>query len=159
MPRKKSKVLTPALEEYLKAIYQITRTEPVARVKNIAGLMGVSLPSVTNALKRLDSLGYVRYEKYGLILLSEKGMSRATALNRANSILNTLLTEIVGVEPDNSFRMSCKIDHYFDERVDERINHLLAILQRIRQEGMPACQELQDFLHQDRGMAGEESLN
>jgi len=73
----KERKLTSSLEEYLKVIYEITQTEPVARVKTIAKHMGVSLPSVTNALKRLDVLGYVRYEKYGLIMLSEKGIERA----------------------------------------------------------------------------------
>ncbi len=36
----KERKLTSSLEEYLKVIYEITQTEPVARVKTIAKHMG-----------------------------------------------------------------------------------------------------------------------
>jgi DNA-binding Lrp family transcriptional regulator len=71
MPRGRKKTLTPALEDYLAVIQEILQKQPAARVSTIARKMGVSLPSVTNAMKRLAELGYVEYEKYGYITLTE----------------------------------------------------------------------------------------
>lgn len=73
MPRGRKKTLTPALEDYLAVIQEILQKQPAARVSTIARKMGVSLPSVTNAMKRLAELEYVEYEKYGYITLTEKG--------------------------------------------------------------------------------------
>jgi len=112
----KERKLTSSLEEYLKVIYEITQTEPVARVKTIAKHMGVSLPSVTNALKRLDVLGYVRYEKYGLIMLSEKGIERAQKLEKTCCILRTLLVDFIGVPESDLSKITCRIDHYSMKR-------------------------------------------
>jgi Mn-dependent DtxR family transcriptional regulator len=141
----KEKKLTSSLEEYLKIIYEITQTEPVARVKNIAKRMEVSLPSVTNALKRLDQLGYVRYEKYGLILLSEKGIERAKKLEKTSCILRTLLVDFIGVPESDVSKISCRIDHYFTEDTQERMEQLLTILKNVKENGEMSRTELDSF--------------
>jgi len=141
----KEKTLTSSLEEYLKVIYEITQTEPVARVKNIAKQMEVSLPSVTNALKRLDQLGYVRYEKYGLILLSEKGIERAQKLEKTSCILRTLLVDFIGVPESDISKISCRIDHYFNEETQARMEALLRILKKVKDGGDTYRKELEDF--------------
>jgi Mn-dependent DtxR family transcriptional regulator len=141
----KEKKLTSSLEEYLKIIYEITQTEPVARVKNIAKRMEVSLPSVTNALKRLDQLGYVRYEKYGLILLSEKGIERAKKLEKTSCILRTLLVDFIGVPESDVSKISCRIDHYFTEDTQERMEQLLTILKSVKENGEMSRAELDNF--------------
>lgn len=87
MPRGRKKTLTPALEDYLAVIQEILQKQPAARVSTIARKMGVSLPSVTNAMKRLAELGYVEYEKYGYITLTEKGKRRARSLRGSQNRL------------------------------------------------------------------------
>ncbi|HNW45962.1 MAG TPA: metal-dependent transcriptional regulator [Thermotogota bacterium] len=141
----KERKLTSSLEEYLKVIYEITQTEPVARVKTIAKHMGVSLPSVTNALKRLDVLGYVRYEKYGLIMLSEKGIERAQKLEKTCCILRTLLVDFIGVPESDLSKITCRIDHYFDEETQHRMQELLCILRKAKDGGTEYRNELELF--------------
>jgi len=146
MARKKTKKLTPALEDYLKVIYEITQDEPVARVKDIAKDLDVSLPSVTNAMKRLRDLGFVNYEKYGLIVLSEKGMKRATSLERVHEVLEKFFVELVGVPLDVSEHLSCRMEHFFDDRSEERTQRLINLLIEVKEEGESACPQLVDFL-------------
>ena len=56
--------ITPAIEDYLKAIYQLDQEEPEAGSvtgQRIAERLGVASPSVTNMIKRLSDLGLVQY--------------------------------------------------------------------------------------------------
>jgi len=44
--------LSASLEDYLEAVLLLVRQRRVARVRDIAGRVGVSMPSVNTALKR-----------------------------------------------------------------------------------------------------------
>jgi Mn-dependent DtxR family transcriptional regulator len=146
MGRRKTKELTPALEDYLKVIYEITLDEPVARVKDIANFLDVSLPSVTNAMKRLKELGFVNYEKYGLILLSDKGMRRAQSLERVHNVLEKFFVDLVGVPQEASNNLSCRMEHFFDEDSEQRTEKLIELLLDVKEKGEEACPELVKFL-------------
>ncbi len=148
MARRKTKKLTPALEDYLKVIFEITQNEPVARVKDIAKFLNVSLPSVTNAMKRLKELGFVNYEKYGLILLSEKGLKRAQSLERVHSVLEKFFVELVGVPEEASDNLSCRMEHFFDEDSEERTEKLIDLLIAVKEKGEQACPKLVEFLQE-----------
>jgi Mn-dependent DtxR family transcriptional regulator len=146
MKRGREKTMTPVLEDYLKAIFTITEEKPVARVKDIAEIIGVSLPSVTNALKRLKDLGYVEYEKYGLIMLSEKGYAKAQSLKKVNEFVQTFFSKLVGLDAKESASLSCRVEHFFEGETYDRIEQFINILLKVKAEGISACQELVDFL-------------
>ena len=55
--------LTPTMEDYLEAIYNISQGKRVVRVKNIAKEVGVKMPTVTNMLKSLSQKGFIDYER------------------------------------------------------------------------------------------------
>jgi len=146
MEKSRKKGLTPALEDYLKSIFEITRTEPVARVKDIAKKLNVSLPSVTNALKRLKELGFINYEKYGLIMLSEQGLKRAESLEKIHCFLKTFFIEFIGVPELDSSQISCKLEHYFEKGTEERVEKFISLLMNVKKSGIDACGDFVDFL-------------
>ena len=63
---------TNSIEEYLKTIYVLEQETGQVRVTDIATKRGCSKPSVNRALKVLDSQGFLQYEAYGKIHLTEK---------------------------------------------------------------------------------------
>jgi Mn-dependent DtxR family transcriptional regulator len=144
--RGRKKVLTNALEDYIKVIFELTQAAPVARVKDIAESVGVSLPSVTNAMKRLKDLGYVNYEKYGLIFLTEEGKKRALTLFRIHRLLDTFFIDLLGMTNGVSDTLSCKIEHYLDTNSEERSEQFISILKRIKAGESGAFDELVEFL-------------
>lgn len=135
--------LTPTLEDYLKVIQQITENKPVARVSTIARKIGVSLPSVTNAMKRLKDLGYIEYEKYGLIQLTEKGEKRAEELKRIHSKIFDFFTKIIGLPEYIADKISCQIEHFIDSKTQEKFEEFENILEKVPEKG---CDELLEFL-------------
>ena len=68
--------ITPAIEDYLKAIYQLGREEPHlggVTGHRLALRLGVAAPSVTNMVKRLRELDLVEHERYRGIGLTKAG--------------------------------------------------------------------------------------
>ncbi len=151
MTRGRKKVLTSALEDYIKVIFDLTQAAPVARVKDIAESVGVSLPSVTNAMKRLKDLGYVNYEKYGLIYLSEEGKKRAITLIRVHQLLDAFFVDLVGMPANVSSNLSCRIEHFLDQRTEERSGRFITILNQIKTGEPEAYNDLERFLQEKPG--------
>ena len=56
--------MTIAMQNYLELIYELSLDGKKARVSDIAKRLGVSKPSVNNAVVVLSKNGYVNYEKY-----------------------------------------------------------------------------------------------
>lgn len=53
--------ITPGLQEYLTAIYKLQKINNRAvRAKELAEELGVTLPSVTDALRRLSEAGLIK---------------------------------------------------------------------------------------------------
>src|SRR5262245_50544297 len=60
-------------EDYLERINELFESKGYARVVDIATNLQVSQPSVTAMVQRMADAGYLKYEKYRGILLTEKG--------------------------------------------------------------------------------------
>ena len=58
------RMLSQAVEDYIKAIYRIRQSGQPASTSDIARALNVSAASVTNMAKRLAQLGLAEYESY-----------------------------------------------------------------------------------------------
>lgn len=83
-----------ALRHYLLAIHQIARNKGVARTKDIATVLKVSSPSVTNMLERLAAKGLVLYRPYQGARLSPEGEAMVKTLAARASIFMRFLKRI-----------------------------------------------------------------
>lgn len=97
-------------EDYLEAILMLKETKGYARSIDISRELGVTKPSVSNAVKNLRENGYITMEAGGLLDLTEKGYNIAkSVLDRHN-----LLTEFfisIGVSEETAREDACKMEH------------------------------------------------
>ncbi len=91
-------VHSPAMEDYLEQIHNLIEAKGYARVVDIAGNLGVSQASVTNMIQRLDAEGYVVYERYRGVTLTEAGRDIGRAIARRHEVLTRLLAGF-GLDP------------------------------------------------------------
>ncbi len=70
----------PPLEDYLRAIYCIERTQKVAWPKDISAPQAAASSTVTVTFQSLAERGMVNYEPYELITLTDEGHERAEQL-------------------------------------------------------------------------------
>lgn len=90
-------MLSPSLEDYLEEIYRISQSGVSIRVTDVASCLNVSLPSVTNALKKLDESDYIKYRRYRDIILTEKGKEVGSFLVERNRVIREFLIRIGSV--------------------------------------------------------------
>ena len=77
--------LSESMEDYLETILGLEKQYKVARVKDIAGKMGILGGSVTNALKQLADKDLIHYKPYSYITLTKKGEMIAKEVEQIRS--------------------------------------------------------------------------
>ena len=65
-------MVSKALEEYIKTMYDLKKQNGNIRVTDIANKMNCTKPSVNKALNNLKENGLVNYESYGTIEITKK---------------------------------------------------------------------------------------
>jgi len=135
MPNKKE--LSSNMEDYLETIYLQDIDGRAAKVKSIADAMGVSKPSVTEALSVLQDRGLVLHQKYGDIELTEKGREVAGFIYHRHVLLTELFSWVLGVEPKLAEDDACKVEHLISEETSNRVEAFLDYLKKTTGNGGP----------------------
>ena len=103
--------LTPNMEDYLEAIYEIDCLKHAVRVKDVSMRLGVTMPSVNNALKNLAAKGLINHNRYEYIELTDDGVDEASRISSRHRVLLTFLRDIIGVEETTAEQEACGIEH------------------------------------------------
>ncbi len=125
--------LSPSLEHYLRAIYDLQREKGYARVTDIAEKLGVAKPAVSAALKTLTSSGLVDHRVYESVLLTEEGAQRARGVSGKFAILLHFLCEVLSVEEKQAFVDACLMEHYVSPTTMNRLLDLLRFFEEKEQ--------------------------
>jgi DtxR family Mn-dependent transcriptional regulator len=115
------KDLTPTMEDYLEAIYNLSQEKRVVRVKDIAKRLGVKMPTVTNMLKTLSERGMIDYEKYEYLELTGKGSYIGSQIDQRHKTLKAFLTDILQIDQDQADEDACKMEHSVSPATLERM--------------------------------------
>jgi DtxR family Mn-dependent transcriptional regulator len=102
--------MTESLEDYLEMV-SFLADDGVVRVTDIAARLGVSKPSVLNALKVLASQELIQHKRYQNVTLTKEGSLRAQEIRKRHHILADFLTAVVGVDNATAERDACKMEH------------------------------------------------
>lgn len=117
--------LTPAVEDYLKAIYEVGEVNPgtPAGTAALAEKLGVTRASVTGMLKKLaNGPGpLVAYTRYRGVRLTPKGREAALEVIRHHRLLETYLTSALGFSWDEVHAEADHLEHVISEDLEERI--------------------------------------
>lgn len=113
--------LTENLEDYVYDIFEILKTAPIVRIKDIAKRRNVKLSSVVVAAKSLAEKGLINYQKYGYITLTDKGLERAKDIENKKNVLYQFLTGTLKVSPEAALRDVHKMEHDLSEETIYKI--------------------------------------
>ncbi len=97
-------------EDYLEAILHVVNRKGYARVGDIAKALNCSSATVTGMFGKLSSKGFVNYEKYGGVTLTESGRSLAGEVAMRHGIIKSFLV-ILGVEEGIADQDACEMEH------------------------------------------------
>lgn len=113
------KILESA-ENYLEAILVIQKEKGVVRAIDIAHHLGYSKPSVSVAMKQLETNGFIHRDKDNHITLTPDGMDIATSIFERHAVLSKLFM-MLGVSEDIAKEDACKIEHHLSDETFECI--------------------------------------
>ena len=109
------------MEMYLKTILRLENDSSSVRVKAIADSLGVTMPSVSEALRNLKSRGLVDHSSYGEVNLSEDGRTVAAGVNERFELLQTFFVDMLHVGTKIAEKEACEIEHVVGEDTMARL--------------------------------------
>ncbi|MBO6140986.1 MAG: metal-dependent transcriptional regulator [Ruminococcus sp.] len=122
-------------EDYLEAILMISeRAFGTVRSVDVAKELGVTKPSVSNAMKILKNGGYITVEDNGLIRLTDAGSEIAERTYEKHKVLTQWL-EYLGVDPKIAAEDACRIEHVISKESFDKLKLHLSDVHGLKIEG------------------------
>lgn len=111
-----------AVQDYAKALHAIAaRCGGPVTTSALAERLGVSPGTVTAMLKRMAAMGLVVHEPYRGASLTAEGERVALEVIRHHRLLESYLTEVLGMPWDRVHDEAEVLEHYISEELEERI--------------------------------------
>jgi Mn-dependent DtxR family transcriptional regulator len=119
-------------EDYLERIHELIEEKGYARVVDIASSLKVKQASVTSMVQKLGEAGYLKYEKYRGLSLTDKGRDVARRIRNRHETLSRFFSlfdldaesqrqDIEGIEhhlsPD-TVQILADLAHFFEQNPD-----------------------------------------
>ncbi len=115
------------MEDYLEVISELVELKGYATTLDISRYLNVSAPSVTKMLQRLDDTGYLEYEKYRGINLTQKGKQIAGTIRQKHGILLEFF-EILGIGSDTANRDAEGLEHHINPKTIKQLRKFITFL-------------------------------
>ena len=114
----------PAFEEYCECIFELREDNVEIIQARLVERLGVSRPSVSEMIKRMESEGLVsiRGQK---IALTHKGDQLAERVVRRHRIAERFLTDVLRLSWSQAHHEACKWEHVISADVERALNTLL----------------------------------
>ena len=103
--------LSQSAEDYLERIYELIETKGSAHVADIAQSLNVGQPSVTSMVQKLADAGYLCYEKYRSLTLTDEGRTVAEHIRDRHVVLAGFFT-LFGLDDETQARDIEGIEHH-----------------------------------------------
>ena len=107
-------------EDYLESMIILKEKNGYIRSIDIATFLGVTKPSVSNAMKRLREEGYIEMNRSGFITVTEKGMEIADKIYTRHKKLTDFFIAL-GVTAEVAEDDACKIERDLSDETFEAI--------------------------------------
>ena len=115
-------------EEYIETIYDLQKAGGRAQTGQIARVMEVRPPSVTQMLVKLQEDGLVEYEPYVGARLTRKGNKLAKELLARHRVIADFL-EILGIDREQAEKDACVIEHHMSPTSAKRLKQFVEFVQ------------------------------
>ncbi len=108
-------------ENYLETILILHQRQGYVRSIDIANELEFTKPSISRAVGILKNDGYITVEPSGNILLTEKGMEKASAVYDRHKTITAFLHETLGIDEETAETDACRIEHVISQSTFEKM--------------------------------------
>lgn len=115
-------------ENYLEAIYVLSKQHGFVRSVDVANYFEFSKPSVSVAMANLRQALLITVDDAGGIHLTEAGRALAEQVYERHTLLTRFLTEL-GVDPETAQQDACRIEHVISQISFEKLReHVISMM-------------------------------
>ncbi len=125
--QKRNDRLTPAMEDYLEMVYRQCQLCHYTRIGKLSQALHVRPSSASKMILKLSEKGFVEYDKYEIILPTEKGKDAGAYLMRRHQTIERFLHLIGSKELLAETEL---IEHVVSPKTVSMINRLLAFFEQ-----------------------------
>lgn len=134
------KRLTASMEDYLEMIYRLSKSRGYTRIYELSSSLNVQPPSATKMVQKLTQLQLLKYEKYGIIILEDKGKKLGKKLLNRHMVIETFLT-IMDVKKNEILEETERMEHTIS---NETLKSMM-IFTRFMKNNPSIIKEYQEF--------------
>ncbi len=138
--------LSASQEMYLKTIYLLCEEHKVARVKDIAAQLTVTMSSVNGAIKTLTSRNLCTHNRYGYVDLTEDGREAAQHIIDRYNVMTRFLHQILGVDQSTADGDACEMEHIVSPQTLDRFAMFIEYVDENSNEAQALINSFQNFL-------------
>jgi len=120
---------TDRMEDYLEVIYELVEQKGYATTVDISTFLNVSAPSVTKMTQRLDETGYLKYEKYRGIRLTDEGIRIAQNIRNRHALLAEFF-KMIGVDEESANSDAEGIEHHLHPETIKRLEDFMNVIKK-----------------------------
>ena len=113
--------ITPAVQDYLKAIHGLGGADQLVSPIDIASRLQVKAPSVTGMLKRMETAGLIRYGVGQGAQLTDDGIAQARQVIRRHRLVELFLTQVLGLDWSEVDAEADALEHAISPRLEQAI--------------------------------------
>jgi DtxR family Mn-dependent transcriptional regulator len=113
------------IEEYLEAMYTLSKGERAVKTTELAKHLKISPASVTEMVQNLAERGYVDYKKYYGATLTKKGLRMAKKMKRKHRLLERFLADVLKIPPEKVHDEACRMEHALSDEAEEALCKVL----------------------------------
>lgn len=123
--KKDNYIMTSSLEDYLEAVFVLSKKKGSVRVTDIADFLGVSKPSVNRAVNTLAQNGFLEHKAYSDIEITPAGESYAANVLRRHRIIKQFLINELGVNEEIAEHDACQMEHVMSPTTIDKLYEYL----------------------------------
>ncbi|NLC67072.1 MAG: metal-dependent transcriptional regulator [Clostridium sp.] len=117
--------MTGNREDYIKAIYELGGEKKKIGTKSIAKSLNISPPSVSEMIKKLVEEGYIEYELYKGVKLTEKGAKEALGIKKRHLLWEVFLVEKLGYDWEDAHEEAEVLEHITSTKLEGMLEKYL----------------------------------
>src|ERR1700743_2484738 len=115
-------------EDYLERIHELIEDKGYARVVDIASSLKVRQASVTSMVQKLGEAGYLKYEKYRGLIMTDKGREVARKIHGRHETLSRFFS-LLGLDAETQHQDMEGIEHHLSPATMEVITDLASFFE------------------------------
>jgi Mn-dependent DtxR family transcriptional regulator len=104
------------MENYLEAVYELSKKDGSVRLTDIAMRMDVTKSTANTAMSILAQKGLVTNKKYQQIYLTDAGLEMAGLISEKHHIIQRFFTDILKIDFDTANTDACAIEHVISSK-------------------------------------------